>query len=47
MTVAVCLVGLGIIILLAGGPTQFMTSCERALQGVAETAYQAWLRASS
>jgi hypothetical protein len=47
MTVMVCLVALGILMLLAGGPSEFMTRCERALQGVAETAHQAWLKAGS
>lgn len=43
MTLAISLVALGVLMLLAGGPAEFMLASERALQKVAETAYQFWL----
>ena len=45
MTVAVCLVALLILVVLAGGPAEFMGSCERFLRGVAESAHDAWVKA--
>jgi hypothetical protein len=39
MTLAVGLVALGIAMLLAGGPTEFMLASERVLQGIAETVH--------
>ena len=46
MIVAVGLVALGIVVLLAGGPSEFLTTCEQVLRGLAESAQEAWVRAS-
>lgn len=43
LTLAIALVALGIVILLAGGPTDFMHACEDALRALAESLYQGWL----
>ena len=42
MTFAMAVVALGVVVLLAGGPTPFMQACERGLQSVAEAIYQGW-----
>ena len=43
MTLAIFLVALGIAIVLAGGPRDFMVACDNALRAVAESIYQGWL----
>lgn len=43
LTLAIAVVALGVVILLAGGPANFMNSCEHALRAVAESLYQSWL----
>lgn len=43
LTVAIGIVALGVIVLLAGGPANFMIACEHALRAVAESIYQGWL----
>jgi len=43
MTLAVALVALGIVMLLAGGPSEFMFACENMLRQVAESIYAGWL----
>ena len=42
MTAAMAIIALGVVMLLAGGPTNFMKACERGLQTVAESVYQGW-----
>jgi hypothetical protein len=42
MTIAIALVALGVVMVLAGGPANFMQACERGLQAVAESVYQGW-----
>ena len=34
---------LGVVMLLAGGPREFMLACEGVLQSMAEAIYQGWL----
>lgn len=43
MTLAMAVIALGVVMLLAGGPAQFMLACERALQSIAEAVYRGWL----
>ena len=45
LVVAVACVALGFVVLLAGGPSQFLTTCEQALRGVATSVQEAWLTA--
>ena len=47
MTLAVCLVALGILVLLAGGPAQFMIEIERVVVSIAETAHAVLFRVGS
>jgi len=43
LTFAIGVIALGVIILLAGGPANFMNACENALRSVSEALYQGWL----
>lgn len=43
MTLAMAVIALGVVMLLAGGPAEFLLACERALQGIAEAIYRGWL----
>ena len=43
LTFAMGIIALGVVMLLAGGPREFMLSCERVLQSLAESIYQGWL----
>lgn len=43
MTWALAVVVLGVVMLLAGGPSNFMYACELALRSVAESVYQGWV----
>ena len=43
LTFAMGVIVVGVVMLLAGGPHEFMLTCERALQSVAEAIYQGWL----
>lgn len=43
LTFAMGIIALGVVMLLAGGPREFMLTCERAFQTVAEAIYQGWL----
>lgn len=43
LTLAMGVIALGVIMLLAGGPANFMIACEHALRSVAESIYQGWL----
>jgi hypothetical protein len=42
LTFATAAVALGMIMVLMGGPAEFMKTAEAMLQGVAEAIYQAW-----
>jgi hypothetical protein len=46
LMVAVTLIALGMVMVLAGGPSQFLSNCEHALRGVATTLHDAWLKAA-
>jgi hypothetical protein len=43
LTFAMGIIALGVVMLLMGGPREFMLACERALQSMAEAIYQGWL----
>lgn len=43
MTLAMAVIALGVVMLLAGGPTEFLLMCENALQTIAEAIYRGWL----
>ncbi len=43
LTLALGIVALGVAVLLAGGPADFMTACDNALRAAAEAIYQGWL----
>ena len=43
LTFAMGMIAIGVAMLLAGGPREFMLTCEGALQSVAEAIYQGWL----
>jgi len=43
MTIAMALIALGVLVVLAGGPSDFMKACESMLRSVAESIYQGWL----
>lgn len=43
LTLAMGAIALGVIVLLAGGPSSFLIACEQALRSVAESIYQGWL----
>ncbi len=42
LTVAILVVALGLLVLLAGGPTEFLKLVEAALESAASSAYQAF-----
>jgi hypothetical protein len=42
MTLAIGIVAIGVAMLLAGGPWEFMLACEDGLRAVAEAIYQGW-----
>jgi hypothetical protein len=43
MTLAIFAVALGMLIVLAGGPSNFFVACDKTLRAVAEAIYQGWL----
>lgn len=43
LTLAMGVIALGVIVLLAGGPSSFLVACEHALRSVAESIYEGWL----
>jgi hypothetical protein len=42
MTVAMAMIALGVVMVLAGGPSAFMLTCEHALRSGVDVLYQAW-----
>lgn len=43
LTFFVAMIALGVVILLAGGPANFVYACENMLRVVAESIYRGWL----
>jgi hypothetical protein len=43
MTLAMAIIAFGVVMVLSGGPDNFMQACESGLRTVAESIYQGWL----
>lgn len=43
MTLAMAIIAFGVVMVLSGGPADFMQACESGLRTVAESIYQGWL----